>query len=219
METAVLEATDRQKTGTLASRRERSSGKIPGVLYGHKEETRTFVIDAEQFIELFRHGARMVELKIGGNTEQAIIKEVQYDHLGDTIVHVDFIRVSMTEKVAVSVEVVLHGTPAGTHEGGHLDQPIHQVTVECLPNRIPEKIDVNVVDLPLHGSISVADLQLPEGVTCPMAPDLKIAIVHEPRGVKPEEAEGAEAEELEEGSAEPEVIRQKKEEEEPDKKS
>jgi large subunit ribosomal protein L25 len=212
-ETVELIAQKREGRGTKKAQRLRKQGLIPGVVYGHKEATVSITLPADDLLKAIRHGARVVDLKADGATEKALIREVQWDHLGLEILHVDFARVAVDERITVPVPIELKGVCPGVIAGGILDQPIHSLTVECLAISIPEAIRVNIHELQIGGVIYVRDLHLPEGVTVVGDPDAIVVHVSAPLAA-PEAPAAAPAAE----QAEPEVIgRQKAAEEEEEK--
>src|SRR5262249_46029352 len=127
-----------------------------------------------------RHGARAVEVQYQGKKEQALIQEVQYDHLGMEALHVDFKRVSADERVVVPVRLELRGHAPGVTAGGVLDQPMHNLSVECLALSWPESIRVNIGELQIGSVIHVRDLTLPPGVKAMADPDAVVLQVKEP---------------------------------------
>ena len=155
---------------------------------------------------MIRHGAHVVELRLDGAGEQALIRDLQWDHLGKDVLHVDFMRVSKDERIQVPVRIELKGIAPGVTGGGILDQPLHTLTVECLAVRIPDSVRVNINELQLGQAIHVKDLALPEGVTALADPDAIVVQVMTP-AAEPEAAVAAPA-----GQAEPEVIGRPKEE-------
>ncbi|HXG12386.1 MAG TPA: 50S ribosomal protein L25 [Gemmataceae bacterium] len=211
-ESVELVAELRRTNGSRAARRLRRQGRIPAVLYGHKQETVALALQTEDLVKAIRHGARVVDLKTNGNVEKALIREVQWDHLGKEILHVDFTRVAADERIVVPVRVEIRGTAPGVAAGGILDQPLHTLEVECPALNVPESIRVNVSELQVGGVIYVRDLVLPPDVKAMTDPDA--VVVHVTAPVAEPEAGPAPAPE----QAEPEVIgRQreaKKEEEE-----
>jgi len=199
-ESVVLVSEKRQPHGSAEARRLRRSGKITAVLYGHKEETIPLLVSQEEFTKALRHGARVIDLAHGGTQEKALIREVQFDHLGHDILHVDFARVSADERIKIEVRVELRGTAPGVTGGGLLDQPLHNLSIECPAISVPESIRVNIGELQIDGVIHVRDLKLPEGVTALNDPDAVVVHVTAPIA----EAEGAAGPAAEQ--AEPEVI-------------
>jgi large subunit ribosomal protein L25 len=166
-------------------------------------------LSRDELLAALRHGARVVDLQTDGTAETALIREVQWDHLGKEVLHVDFARVSKDERIHVSVRLELRGTAPGVTAGGVLDQPLHAIEVECLAVSIPESIRVPIGELQMDGVIHVRDLHLPEGVTALTDPDAVVVHVA-PKQVEPEPAAAAPAA----GAAEPEVIGRKPGEEE-----
>ena len=207
----TLKAGVRTERGSSASRRIRNTGALPAVLYGHKEESIALTVDHHQVETMLRHGTHVVELDIDGKAEQALIKDIQHDHAGDGLLHIDFERISMDERVTVPVALDFHGTPAGTMHGGVVEHHLTEISVECLPMDIPEVIRVDIAHLEIGDSIHARDIVVPEGVKVTRDPEDMVAVVAVPRGVPEEEAE----EEAEAAAiGEPEVIGEKKEEEE-----
>ena len=149
-ESVQLATQPRDKFGTAVTRRLREQGLLPAVLYGHKEATVPLTLSHDDFVKALRHGARLVSLKTDGTSEAAIIQEIQWDHLGKDVLHVDFTRVSADERIRVNVPVELRGIAPGVTGGtGVLDQPLHSLTIECLAISIPESIRVAVNELQL----------------------------------------------------------------------
>jgi large subunit ribosomal protein L25 len=162
----------------------------------------------------------VVDVQAEGKTEKALIKEVQWDHLGLEILHVDFARVAADERVEVNVRVELRGTAAGIATGGVIDQPIHLLAVECLAVALPDSIRVNVSALQLGQAIHVKELALPEGVKALTDPDAVVVQVIA-KLVEPEATAAAPEGAVAAEQAEPEVIRRERpaeEEEEPEAK-
>ncbi len=163
-EAVILTALERTEHGTHNARRLRRGGKIPAVLYGHKEATIPLSLSRDELYKAVRHGVRLVDVKQGDKMEKALIRDVQWDPLGHDILHVDFARVSMDERIQVDVRVELRGTAPGVTGGGAINQPLHNLKVECLAISIPESIRVSIAELQLEQAIKVKDLTVPEGV-------------------------------------------------------
>ena len=195
----------RKDRGKRNTRRLRKAGEVPGVLYGHGQETVSLSFSAEVLESAIRHGQRVVALS-GDVTEQAFIRECQWDTWGTHVLHVDFTRVSEHERVDVHVPIELRGEAPGVRQGGVLKHVIHEMQVTCEVGAIPEKLFANVNQLELGAAITVADLDLPESVGIGLEPEAVVVqcveVVEEEEG----EAEGG-------VEVEPEVIGRKKEEE------
>lgn len=208
MELAQLTAESRKAAGSRAVARLRKEGKLPGIVYGHKEEPQPVAFSLHALELVLQHGAHLLELNLDGVTQQVLIKEVQYDHLGTTPVHVDLARVSLDERVNVKVSVELRGTAKGIKEGGILDLTLADIEVECAVASIPETLRVDVSELGIGQSLHVRDLKLPDGVEAMDAPELVVCTIRVPIA-----AEAVEAAEEGEGTAAPEVIGRKEKEE------
>src|SRR5262245_14862172 len=136
-ETEVLAAQKRQGRGSRKADHLRKAGRVPAVVYGHKQDAVSVSVLLDDLARAVRHGARVVDLQTDGKTETAQIVELQWDHLGKEILHADFKRVSRDERVAVEVRIELRGNAPGVTAGGVLDQPLHTLKVECLAIAIP----------------------------------------------------------------------------------
>jgi large subunit ribosomal protein L25 len=207
-EAVVLAAEARSLHGTHNARRLRKQGRIPAVVYGHKEATVPLSLSHDELHKAIRHGVRLVDLKHGDKVEKALIREVQWDPIGHDILHVDFARVSADERIEVEVRIELRGTAPGLAAGGTLVQPLHSLNVECLAISIPESIRVNIGQLQLDQVIHVGDLPSLEGVKILNDADA-IIVQCVPKLVAEEAAPAAPGVE----QAEPEVIGRQKAEE------
>jgi large subunit ribosomal protein L25 len=209
MEEVTLPATRRTHLGTKYTRRIRHRGQIPAIIYGHGEAPEPIALEAHEVENILHRHSRVVNVDLDGRSNQYLIKAVQYDHLGSTPIHVDLMRVGRDERVRVSVEVELRGTPRGAAEGGVLVQLLNEIDVECVMTAIPEDFRPSVTNLELGESLLVKDLETPPGVTIMAEPEEKVATCRVP--IEREEVEEEEAEEAE-GAEEPEVIARGKEE-------
>src|SRR5580765_4420852 len=144
---AQVTAKPRSELGSRANKRLRDSGMLPGVIYGHKEAIIPITLPRKEVVTHLTHGAHLFDLAINGKSEKVLIKEVQYDHLGTDVIHVDFTRVSLDEKVKVTVPLELKGTPKGEAEGAVLQQIIAELQIECVVTEIPEVLRHNVADM------------------------------------------------------------------------
>jgi large subunit ribosomal protein L25 len=159
----------RSKTGKGISRQLRIADKVPGVVYGKgMDPIAVSVVHRELRAAMAGEGGQnnLITLVGGGNLDQAlaIIVDLQRDALKGTYKHVDLQRVNMTEKLRVTVPVVLKGAAIGVKEGGLLDLAHHELHVECLPGNIPDHIEIDITDLAIAHSIHVSEIPLPEGV-------------------------------------------------------
>ena len=161
---ASLQAQVRAGSGSRAALKIRRAGNIPGIVYGHKEANIAVAVCAEELDRLIRvQHARVLDLMIDGKKETVLIRELQWDAFGREMLHVDFARVSESDRVRVTVPVELRNTPKVTG-GGVLDQPFHTLHVECSPVKIPDSIRIDITNLTLGHPIHVKELQVPDGV-------------------------------------------------------
>ncbi len=205
-QSANVTAQPRSELGSRANKRLRDKGFIPGVIYGHKEAVVPVTLPKKEVVGYLDKGAHVFDIAMGGKSEKVLVKEVQYDHLGMEVLHVDFARVSLDERVEVTVPLELKGEPKGEAEGGVLQQIVAELELECLVTEIPDAIRHNVSDMALGDVVHIKDLKLPPGVKALQDEELIVATVKEI-------AEEAPAEAIE-GSAEPEVIGRKATDEE-----
>lgn len=220
MEKVILDAIIREELGKQASRRLRRLGSIPAVVYKKGKEVLPIKVDNMELFQVLHTSAGenvIITLKITEGTKESksaksktvIIKEIQYEPIKGDILHLDFNEISLTEKIAVNVPIEIKGEPKGVKaDGGILDHPVRELQVECLPINIPQRIEVHVEELKIGDSIRVKDLVVPAGIKVLTDPELTVLSVMPPHVEKPAE------EVAEEEIAEPEVIREKKPEEE-----
>lgn len=215
MADVTLEVSRRQETGKGVARKLRAAGRIPAVVYGGHRDPVAIEVDRKSISELVKkseHGIRSIFLlKMAGTDQQrhAMIKDVQIDPISRKMTHIDFVRVLMDETVRVNVPVHVVGTAIGVKEGGLLDFQVRELHVECLPNVIPDSIDVDVTELGHHDYLRVSDLQVPEGVKVLDDPErVVVGVTHAKTEAAPEVDAAAAA-----APAEPEVIKKGKTEE------
>ena len=209
----ALVAETREATGKGVARKLRADGRIPAVVYGREAETKAISIDPSALNRLLqRSGAGMntlIELSVDDTPRTVLVKELQRDPVRGRPLHADFYLIELDKTVEVSVPINLVGRAPGVEEGGILDHPLREIELECLPQAIPEGIDVDVSALDVGDSIHVRDLTLPQGVSVQtdenqaVASVVAPAVVEEPVVEELEEGEEAvaEGEEGEEASA------------------
>jgi large subunit ribosomal protein L25 len=201
-----LKAEKREQLGTRVSRRFRKSGKIPAVLARKGEAPLHLLLDGREFVRALKKHARILELAHPTGKDRVFIKDVQYDHLDENVIHVDFTRIALDEMLTLEVALVLKGKPVGvSEEGGVLDQYVKTLKIQCLPDAIPELIEVDVTSLKKDVKFTIKDIPLPKGVKATHDPELLVAIVQEH---KLEEIAPAAA--AVPGATEPEVIKKEK---------
>ena len=219
MEEINLAVRKRDKTTKGALKRFRKQGFIPAVCYGRKDERGIpLLVKKKEFMGLWYKIKRenvMINLFINEEKpERVIIKDRQIDPLRREILHLDFYKVPLKEKIEVMVPLELKGEPVGVKEGGVVEQVLRELAVRCLPTRMPEHLEVEISNLKIGESIKVGDLSPPEGVEFLMEPESLVVGIRPPEKV--EEVVPPAGKEVEE-KKEPEIIRKEKkaEEEEP----
>ncbi len=206
--TLLLKAEVREHTGSKAVKKVRRQGRIPAIVYGHKQEPVAISLDEHDFVEGLHHGHRILDVQVGSKKEKMIVKEVQYDYLGRSIIHVDMMRVDLTETIKVTVPIELKGNAAGTHEGGIIDEHVDRLEIEAKVTDIPETIIVSVKDVHVGDALHAGQIELPAGVKLAGSPETLLVTCHLVAAAKT-------AEEVEEEAlTAPEVIGEVKESEE-----
>jgi large subunit ribosomal protein L25 len=208
-----LKSARRSEVGKGVARKLRTDGRIPAVYYGRGEEPIPLIVtlrELQEVIERAEGSNVIVDLKVEGDAgadRKALIREIQRDPVAGSILHLDLQHISLTERIVVEVPIVLLGTPIGVKDGGGiLEHLLREVEVECLPTDIPSKLEVEVSGLNIGDSLHVSDLKA-ERVVIKTEADRAIAAVVPPTIL--EEVKPAE----EAVPAEPELVKEKKEEE------
>ena len=170
--TLQLTATIRENTGSKAAAKERKQGRIPAIVYGHKKEPVAISLDAHNLVKGLHHGHRLMDVQVGKKSQKMLVKDLQYDYLGKDIIHVDLMRVDITETVKVTVPIELKGTAKGTHEGGVISEHTDHLEIECQAANIPESIVVTVTDMEVGDTLHAKDIELPPAATLSSSPEI-----------------------------------------------
>lgn len=205
----VLNAEPRVDLRKGASRRLRRQGKIPAILYGGGQSPEPLVLDHDAIFHNLENEAfysSILTVRVGDTEQKAVLKDLQRHPAKSLIMHVDLLRVDETH--AIRVHVPLHflneETAPGVKKGGVVSHLMVEVEVECLPQHLPEFIEVDLSSLDLGESLHLSDLKLPEGVRLVElmhGPEHDLAVVNiHPSRTARAEGEGEEA--AEEGGEE-----------------
>jgi len=228
MDRIKIKVEKREVTGKEAVKKMRKQGYVPAVVYGEDINTVLTVDTAGLRIlqDIHYSESAVLDMEIAGETKvksiPVLVKDVQFHPLTERVIHVDFLKVSLKEKIKVHIPIVLTGEAKQVkEESGTLEQILRELEVEGLPLDIPENIEVDISELTIGHSLHVSNLALPAGVVITTDPEETVATAL----AKVEEVE-EEAVVDEEVATEPEVIKEKKEgsaeesgkEEEQDKK-
>jgi len=220
----TISSQPRDAFGKNASYRIRQSGRIPAILYGEGKPNMALVLDKKDVIRILHSESglnTLFKITVTDGVRDVMIKDVQIDPISDQLIHADLIQIDMNKAVRVEVPIELLGEAVGVKtEGGFIDFMTRELTVECLPAMIPERLTVDVSALHLHQSIKVAEVALPAGIKLITDPGTVVALVQVPHEEKVEAApvveEGVEAAAA--APAEPEVIKKERAEKpEPEK--
>ena len=205
----TLEVQPRTDRGKNANRRLRVAGKVAGVVYGLDLPPQKVQLERRSIVTMLRQGATENSIFLlrmqGVDDHHTMIRELQVDPIDRRILHIDFQRIDLTEKVTVKVEVEIVGLAEGVkNEGGILDFVTREIEVECLPTQIPDKLSLDVSALHIGQHLEAKDLTLPDGVVLIEEPNRVIVSVSVAKAE--EEAPAAEGALAEGAPAEPEVI-------------
>ena len=205
-----LEAKPRNERGKNASRRQRAQGLVPITVYGGGKETTSASIVKREFATLLRgHGRNVIfTLNVDGAATPVKIADMQVDPVKGTLIHMDLMRISLTEKSKFEVSIKTVGESEGVKSlGAILEVVTHSLEVRCLPRDLPSIIEVDVTPLSISNKFKISDLKLDSKVEILDDPETVIATVVAPRVEEPAPEAAPEA------AAEPEVIKKGKAEE------
>ena len=166
-------AESRDQKGTSAARADRRKGNVPAVVYGGGSEPQSIVLGHNEVARHLEHEAvysHVLDLKIGGNVEKAILKGVQRHPARAQILHMDFMRIDETQELKVHVPIHFLNAEecVGVKAGGVVTHSMVDVEVSCLPAALPEFIEIELIHLDIGDSVHLSDLNLPEGVVIPV---------------------------------------------------
>ncbi len=196
-----LVAEFRETQGKGASRRLRHEGKVPAILYGGHSEARALTLSHQKLLIMLdneRFYSTILSLKVGDQTQAAILKDVQRHPYKNAIVHIDFQRVEDNQKIRINVPLHFVGaavSPGVKSQGGMVSHMRNDVEVACLPKDLPEFIEVDLSGLSINESIHLSQLKVPEGVEllALAKEDVAVVAIHSPRAEEPEAVAAAPA--------------------------
>jgi large subunit ribosomal protein L25 len=176
----TLTATTGRELGSRTSSRLRNEGKVPGVVYGLGRDAVAVAVEWTELRRVLTTEAglnALIDLKVDGETELTLVKDMQRDPVRRNVLHVDFLRLDRNAPVAVDVPVVVHGFAKDVEDRrGIVDQALKTLTVQAKPADIPTQFDIDVTDLTIGGVITVADVELPAGVTTDLPEDAPVVV-------------------------------------------
>ena len=202
-----LAAQLRESKGKEAAKKMRREKNIPGIFYGQESQPIMVSFKDGDLRRILKNSVSeniIITLQLqkdkATESKMVMLKELQSDPLKDSYIHADFYEISMDKKLTLNVPVILVNTPAGVANGGILQHVRRELTITCLPDKLIEKIEVDVSELGIGDSLHIKDVIFPEGITSPQEEHLTVAVVNAPTASETDASE--EDEEGEEESKE-----------------
>lgn len=160
----VLKVEERKKGSRGQINKLRREGFIPAVIYGQGKPNMLVYVSKRDFAPFLSLKNPLLTLKIGRKHENVVIKEKQIDRIRHEIIHLDFMRVGLKEKIEIKVSIKPIGIAPGVVEGGILEQHMHEINIKCSPENIPEVIDVSIEGLKIGDALYVKDIVFPPSI-------------------------------------------------------
>ncbi|MFY1066806.1 50S ribosomal protein L25/general stress protein Ctc [Enterococcus sp. AD013-P3] len=182
----------------------RHEGKVPAIINGYQVESTPIAVSAADLEKILReHGANtVITMNVDGKKVNTLIKQTQADTFTRALTHVEFLSVNMTEETEVEAEVLLVGESVGAKSGGVVAQNLYSVVVSATPDKLPERVEVDITNLEIGDSLTVADLPKAADYTIVTDGEEQIVAIMEPQAEEPADDEAGE-------SPQPEVIGEK----------
>ncbi len=208
--TSTLEVERRERLGSRYSKRAIAQGKLPCVLYGQEREPAHLLLDRKAALRLFHSGERVFTIALGDVTQHVLLKDLQFDYLGNNVIHCDLMRVDLDQEIEANVPLHLIGDAKGADVAGAvMVQKMNEIPVLCAVSALPDHLELNVSELGANEQLTAGEVALPSGVKLNCEPD-DIAVIITVQAEEPEETAEAAAIDAE---ASPEVISEKPAEE------
>ncbi|WNS75548.1 50S ribosomal protein L25/general stress protein Ctc [Bacillus sp. DTU_2020_1000418_1_SI_GHA_SEK_038] len=184
--TAVLQAKERKEFRGSVLTRIRQEGNIPAVIYGAKIDSKPIYFSEADFTKIIRRVGRngVISLDLDGQKHNVVLSDYQANPIKNEIIHVDLLAVDMSQEITANVRVALIGDAAGVKDGGVLQQSMHEVSVTATPEQIPPSVDIDVTNLQVNETITVADIKANLGYEVNHTEDEVIASILPPRQEK-----------------------------------
>jgi len=192
-----LKAAIRNRTGSGRLNQMRREGWVPSVIYGKGTENLNLKVDAKTFSDLLAHSSSeniIVNLDIEGQgTRLAFLQSIQHDPISAKVLHADFRSIDENTAITAHIPTHLNGESAGVKAGGLVEQYVHAIEITCLPNDLPETLEVDISHLQVGDSLHIGDITYPAGVKATHAADVVVAHIGKPSAAVSEEAAAAPA--------------------------
>ena len=208
-ETVTINTEKRESTGKENIKKMRNAGWIPGVYYANESKDGNTTLLKMEESELKRVLKKpgithhLLNISIDGEIHRGIIKQIQRNPIKEKVLHIDFYGVRADQKITLTVPLLARGEAPGVKAGGVLELVMKEIEIECLPDAIPEYIEVNVSDLEIGDSIHLKDITVQEGITLTENLEDVVVVVTPPEviaeTVSPEEGESSEPEVVKKG--------------------
>ncbi len=191
-----LEVTKREVRPRSLWNKLRHEGKVPAIVNGYKVESTPIAVNAAELEKILRENGlnTVITISLEGKKVNTLIKEYQSDTFTRNLTHVEFLSVDMNEETEVEAEVTLIGESAGVKAGGVLAQNLYTVVVSATPDKLPERVEIDVTSLEIGDSLTVADLPKNDEYTIVTDPEEQIVAVTEPQEISEDEEAGEAAE-------------------------
>ncbi len=191
-----LEVTKREVRPRSLRNKLRHEGKVPAIVNGYKVESTPIAVNAAELEKILRENGlnTVITISLEGKKVNTLIKEYQSDTFTRNLTHVEFLSVDMNEETEVEAEVTLIGESAGVKAGGVLAQNLYTVVVSATPDKLPERVEIDVTSLEIGDSLTVADLPKNDEYTIVTDPEEQIVAVTEPQEISEDEEAGETAE-------------------------
>ena len=190
-----LKAAPRARTGSGRLNQMRREGWVPSVIYGRGTANMNLKVDAKTFADLLAHSSSeniLVNLEIEGEgTRLAFLQSIQHDPLSGKTLHADFRAIDENTAITAHIPTHLNGESVGVKAGGLVEQYVHAIEITCLPNDLPETIEVDITAMEIGASLHIGDITFPTGVRATHAADVVVAHIGKPAGAVSEAAAGA----------------------------
>lgn len=187
-----LKAAPRARSGTGRLKQMRREGWVPSVIYGKGTENINLKVDAKTFAELLAHSSSeniLVNLDIEGHgVRLAFLQSIQHDSLSGITLHADFRAIDENTAITAHIPTHLNGESVGVKAGGLVEQYVHAIEITCLPNDLPETIEVDISSMEIGASLHIGDIKFPTGVKATHAADVVVAHIGKPAAAVSEEA-------------------------------
>ena len=179
----VLQAKERKEGRRSDLTNLRNEGNVPAVVYGAKLGSKSIYLNEMDLLKTIKDVGRngVIALEVDGNKQNVILTDFQKDPLKNGFVHVDFLAVDMLKELTTDVRIALTGEAAGVKDGGVLQQSLHQVSITATPANIPQSVDIDVTNLQVAETITIADIKGNSDFTINHEDDEVVASILPPR--------------------------------------